>query len=578
MFFLVGSCEKDEETAQFKLATTVSPAEGGSISITEGSFASGRELTITAIPSQGYVFKNWSGAITGDQNPIKVVFNTDKNISANFERMDTDGDGVPDNIDQCNQTAAGQTVDAQGCSEAQKDSDGDGVPNSSDTCANTPSGETVDENGCSDDQNGEDSDGDGITDNLDECPGTPTGETVDNSGCSESQEDADNDGIPDSSDTCDATPEGETVDENGCSDSQRDTDGDGINDDVDVCDETPSGAPIDATGCSDIERDTDGDGVPDANDQCPETEEGVTVNEEGCPPVARTYLPDDSFEQQLIDLGYDDVLDGFVNTENIITVSSLNLNGIDREVTDLTGLEGFVSLTTLFIGDMTTTTIDLSNHPQLVTFSARFSEVEQLLADSLENLEVIANDGSSIANAIITDCPKLAEMSMRDSYYGNLMLADIPLVTNLGGIDDISFGVVRVENCSSFQNIFASSVASLEIISCESITTIFADPQSFGSFGLGGLTLSSNPNLTEIDVQNAALNFLNISDSDAINSITLGNNTIASLDISTLPALENLSVAEANLACIQVSQGQLDAIPTTWSVGASQYSLDCTDQ
>ena len=96
ILIVVGSCSKDDEVVQFKLATTVSPAEGGSISTTGGNFESGKEVTLTATPSQGYTFKNWSGAIKGDQNPIKVVFNADKSISANFEKMDADADGVPD--------------------------------------------------------------------------------------------------------------------------------------------------------------------------------------------------------------------------------------------------------------------------------------------------------------------------------------------------------------------------------------------------------------------------------------------------------------------------------------------------
>ncbi|QCW98832.1 hypothetical protein FGM00_01365 [Aggregatimonas sangjinii] len=607
MLFFIGSCEKDEEVAQFDLNTTVSPSEGGTISISSGTFDSGEEVTLTATPSEGYVFINWSGAVTGDQNPIKVVFNADKNISANFEKMDSDADGVPDDIDLCDDTVSGQMVDAQGCSSAQKDSDGDGVTDDTDNCndtpagvivdeegcaegvnndsdgdgvtdsldecPDTPNGETVDENGCSDGQRGDDSDGDGITDNLDECPETPSGEIVDESGCSDSQKDADNDGVPDSSDTCEATPEGETVDENGCSDSQKDSDGDGITDDLDECADTPMGETVDEKGCSADQKDTDGDGVPDLIDQCPETPEGEPVDDEGCSLVARTFVPDDNFEQQLIDLGYDDVLDDYVITENIIAVTNLGLNGVNSDVTDLTGLEDFVSLTSLFIANMTTTSIDLGNHPLLKRFNMNVSQVEELLADSHENIEEIGNNASRVANAIITDCPKLASMFMRESDYDNLVFTDNPLMIFLGGIDDAFFGTVRVENCSQFTGI--SGVRSLEIVNCESVTSIFYNPQAFASFGIQDITLRGNQNLTEIVVQNAGLNSLLISESDALSTITLENNPITSLDISTLPNLENLTVVENNLNCIQVNQSQLDAIPATWSVGAAVYSLDC---
>ena len=39
----------------------------------------------------------------------------------------------------------------------------------------------------------------------------------------------------------------------------------------------------------------------------------------------QTFIPDDAFEQRLIDLGYDDVLDDSVYTSSIDTIESLNL-------------------------------------------------------------------------------------------------------------------------------------------------------------------------------------------------------------------------------------------------------------
>ena len=49
---------------------------------------------------------------------------------------DKDGDGVPDKVDACPKTPAGDKVDAKGCTI--KDSDGDGVLDDVDACADTP--------------------------------------------------------------------------------------------------------------------------------------------------------------------------------------------------------------------------------------------------------------------------------------------------------------------------------------------------------------------------------------------------------------------------------------------------------
>ena len=157
---------------------------------------------------------------------------------------DRDGDGVPDAVDECKETPAGDRVDARGCTV--KDSDGDGVLDDADQCADTPAGEQVDARGC---PLPKDADGDGVADPADRCADTPAGEAVDAEGCSPGQRDADGDGVADPSDRCADTPAGEEVDGNGCSASQRDGDGDGVSDDKDRCPSTPSGVQVDEQGC-----------------------------------------------------------------------------------------------------------------------------------------------------------------------------------------------------------------------------------------------------------------------------------------------------------------------------------------
>ena len=58
--------------------------------------------------------------------------------------------------------------------------------------------------------------------------------------------------------------------------------------------------------------------------------------------VCKTYIPDDNFEQALIDAGYDNVLDNFVITDNIVNVEQLLLDF--KGISDLTGIEAFTNL------------------------------------------------------------------------------------------------------------------------------------------------------------------------------------------------------------------------------------------
>ncbi len=92
-----------------------------------------------------------------------------------FLYRDSDRDGVPDEMDDCPDTAYGIKVDERGCAA---DSDGDGVPDDLDQCPDTPQGVQVDDVGCP-----VDSDQDGVPDDLDQCPDTPQGVQVDDVGC-----------------------------------------------------------------------------------------------------------------------------------------------------------------------------------------------------------------------------------------------------------------------------------------------------------------------------------------------------------------------------------------------------------
>ena len=77
-----------------------------------------------------------------------------------------------------------------------------------------------------------------------------------------------------------------------------------------------------------------------------------------------TYVPDDAFEQRLINLGLDDMLDDNVLTSVIDTVEVLYLN--NKGITDLTGIEDFVMLRDLFCHDNQIVNLDLRNNTILL--------------------------------------------------------------------------------------------------------------------------------------------------------------------------------------------------------------------
>jgi outer membrane protein OmpA-like peptidoglycan-associated protein len=114
-----------------------------------------------------------------------------------IEKLDRDGDGVPDLEDRCPDVPGPR--ENQGCPVA-KDSDGDGIPDDIDRCPLDPEDFDgfQDEDGCPDPDN----DGDGIVDKIDACPNTPG--PLSNRGCPVM--DRDGDGVPDDVDRCPDEP------------------------------------------------------------------------------------------------------------------------------------------------------------------------------------------------------------------------------------------------------------------------------------------------------------------------------------------------------------------------------------
>ncbi|HEY3357611.1 MAG TPA: OmpA family protein [Polyangia bacterium] len=114
--------------------------------------------------------------------------------------IDTDGDGIPDDIDKCPTEPEDKDgfQDEDGCPDP--DNDGDGIPDAQDKCPNEPEDKDgfEDADGCPD----EDNDKDGIADKDDKCPNEPG--PKENDGCPD--KDRDGDGVVDRLDDCPDEP------------------------------------------------------------------------------------------------------------------------------------------------------------------------------------------------------------------------------------------------------------------------------------------------------------------------------------------------------------------------------------
>ena len=74
-------------TATYVLAITITPGGAGTVSRdpNTGGYAPGATVTLTAVPTSGWMFTSWSGNASGGDNPLAVIMTANKSITANFQ-------------------------------------------------------------------------------------------------------------------------------------------------------------------------------------------------------------------------------------------------------------------------------------------------------------------------------------------------------------------------------------------------------------------------------------------------------------------------------------------------------------
>jgi hypothetical protein len=87
-----------EQAARTMVAITATAGRGGKVS-GGGSYDLGSEVTLTAIPDDGYAFSYWTGDVSTMQNPLKVTADVAKSVSAVFEPLPIAFDSVTSGTD-----------------------------------------------------------------------------------------------------------------------------------------------------------------------------------------------------------------------------------------------------------------------------------------------------------------------------------------------------------------------------------------------------------------------------------------------------------------------------------------------
>jgi len=286
---------------------------------------------------------------------------------------------------------------------------------------------------------------------------------------------------------------------------------------------------------------------------------------------SQTYVPDDNFEQALIDLGYDTgALDDYVPTANIDTITSLNVS--DKGIEDLTGIEDFISLTNLMCTNNALTSLDMTSNTVLQNLNCRSNALVSLNVSANSQLTVLSCYANSLTSLDVSNNTLLYDLRCNINSLTTLNVSNNTLLTTLRCWSndltsiDISNNIALIElGCSSnpLNTIDLSNNTNLTKFECYgcslstldlSANTALSDVKCYIN-NLTTLDISNNTALTKLTCSNNPLISLDVSNNTALTRLVCSNNTLTLLDISANTALIDLNCGSNSLASLNIANG-----------------------
>jgi Secretion system C-terminal sorting domain len=245
-----------------------------------------------------------------------------------------------------------------------------------------------------------------------------------------------------------------------------------------------------------------------------------------------TIVPDPIFEQELINLGLDNVLDGTVLTNNIDTLTYLNLYNLG--LNDLSGLEDFTALETLLCLWNNLITLDVTQNLNLKELVCSNNQLVQLDVSNNVLLEELSCGYNQITSLDISVNTLLDTLACE-----NNLLSSLDVSTNLNL-------VLLYCMYNSIENLDLSNNQNLIILWCNNNQ-------------ITSLDVSTNPVLADVICEQNNLSCLNLKN---------GNNT--NMWLGSVNSFGN-----PNLTCIQVDDSLWAA--STWALvlPAITFSENC---
>ena len=274
-----------------------------------------------------------------------------------------------------------------------------------------------------------------------------------------------------------------------------------------------------------------------------------------------TFVPDDVFEQYLIDQGYDTVLDDYVSTANIVNVTGVNLTGTN--VSDLAGIQDFTALTNLELQNTPLlTSLNISSNTALGFLAIDNSQITTLDLSNNPNLYRLQASSIQLTSLNISSNPALDYLNLNNTPVGNIDFSNNPLLKTLS-LFNTSTTSIDVSNNSALENLTVgnNSITTIDVSNNTSLTSLDARQTQISNIDVSGLV-----SLTNLQLESTQLESLDVSKNVLLQYLDFSKTQIGEIDVTKNIDLKGLIANNCKLTEIDLfSNIQLDALDLSFN-------------
>ena len=268
----------------------------------------------------------------------------------------------------------------------------------------------------------------------------------------------------------------------------------------------------------------------------------------------KTYVPDDHFEQKLIDLGLDNgPLDDSVLTSAIAGFSG-PLEVPFSMISDFTGIEDFSALTRLDCNANQMTSLDLSHNLALQALYCYDNNLTSLILPQTTTLEILNVVNSNLNNLDISNNPNLKELVCGNNNLVNLDITNNLLLERLYcSLNGISTLDLTNNTSLEFIRCIGNNLSSIDLSNNTLLRELYCDSNQ-----LEGIDLSNNPNIKSIHLKDNELTSLELPDNGYFLKLDVESNQLTNIDLSNTIRVLRIFCRGNNLETLNLANGKTD--------------------